>query len=295
MVSLNSKKQYLQTYLSLIKKANSSDMNDLYDYIVKSKVKDNTKLSYLNSIISLKKIDSELVTGDLKDISELRDKLNIKIEKAREVNNITESQEVAMNKINLNDLKKFVEELAEAKDNSIRNLEDYLLIKLMVEFPLRNDLQEIRLTTHKQDLKTPFNVIYIPKSGKSILSLKEFKTARKEGEIIIDIPIDISDDIRKLIKLDKFRKFLFVNRDNNPLSSSSFTHKLNSLFKKRFGIPISSTIIRKIYLSGKYSGVLEEMKEDARVMGHSTQTAQKIYISNKKIFKKDSEASDKTV
>lgn len=98
MVNSNSKKQYLTTYMSLIKNAKSESLKDIYDYIVKKNVKDATKASYLNSIISLKKLDNSLVKGDLKDIVELRDKLNIKIEKHRETNNITEGQQEAIKK-----------------------------------------------------------------------------------------------------------------------------------------------------------------------------------------------------
>ena len=257
---------------------------------VKKNVKDATKASYLNSIISLKKLDNSLVKGDLKDIIELRDKLNIKIEKHRETNNITEGQQEAIKKINLEDLKKYVEELKEYKYESVQQLEDYLLMALMVNFPLRNDLQEIKLSTHKQDLKTPFNVLYIPKTGKCILSLKEYKTAHSEGDLILEIPTDLSDDIRQLIKFDKFRKFLFQNKFNKPYSSSSFTHKLHVLTNNKFGIPIGSTLIRKIYLNGRYGDVLQDMKTDSKILGHSLKMQQEVYIpnnkNNKRIVKK---------
>jgi hypothetical protein len=90
----------------------------------------------------------------------------------------------------------------------------------------------------------------------------------------------MTNDIKRLTS--DGRKYLFVNIKGDPLSSSSFTHKLNRIFMKRFGVPISSTLIRKIYLTGKYGKVLEEMKDDSKVMGHSLGTQQKIYIRNKK-------------
>lgn len=282
MVGTNSHKQYLQTYLALVKNAKSEDICDIYNYILKKNVKDNTKASYLNSVISLKKIDSKLVKGDLKDIIEYRDKLNIKIEKDRETNNITDGQQKALNTISLKDLHDFVIELDAKKTHSLKELEDYILIAMMVHFPLRNDLQEIRLSTHKQDLKAPFNVLYIPKKGNAFLSLKEYKTSYKEGDLLMELPDTLSNDVRLLIKLDTFRKYLFVNRSGEPLSSSSFTHRLHSITNNKFKIPISSTIIRKIYLSGKYGDVIEDMKKDSAIMGHSMATQQKVYISNNK-------------
>jgi len=44
------------------------------------------------------------------------------------------------------------------------------------------------------------------------------------------------------------------------------------------GKSISTTMLRKIYLSSKYSKVKEEMEKDAEIMGHSTQTQGKVYI-----------------
>lgn len=281
MVKTTSQKQYLSTYLSLIKKAESSDIKDIYDYIFKKKVKDNTKASYLNSIISLKKIDDKSVKGNLKDIIEYRDKLNNKIEKDREIDNIREGQKEAIQNINLDDLRKFGKELNLKKNNSLKDLEDAILINMMVMYPLRNDLQEILLTQHKKDLTKPdLNILFIPKKGECVLSLKEFKTSSSQGEIIININIELSDDIRNLIKSDTFRKYLFENRFNKPLSSSSFTHKLNVLTKKEFGIPISSTLIRKIYLSSKYANTIKDMKKDSQILGHSLDTQRSTYINN---------------
>lgn len=283
MVNLNSQKQYAQTYLSLIKKANSEKPSDIYKYIVNSKVKDATKLSYLNSIISLKKIDASLVKGDLTDIAELRDKLNVKIENDRKDDNIRPAQKEALSKITHEKLKEFVSELNEKKSKNLKSLEDYILVNLMVNYPLRNDLQEILLSNHKTDLKNPNNILYVPKSGEAILSLKEYKTRHAKGaeDIVIKFGTDVSNDIRNLIKHDINRKYLFTNNEGGALSSSSFTHRLNRIFNNKFGIPMSSTIIRKIYLSSKYKDTLDEMAKDAVIMGHSPDTAQKIYVNNK--------------
>ena len=51
--------------------------------------------------------------------------------------------------------------------------------------------------------------------------------------------------------------------------------------KKYMNKNISTTMLRKIYLSSKYSDVLDDMKQDAKIMGHSTATAQNVYIKKK--------------
>lgn len=281
MVNQNSKTQYESTYKMLVKNAGSDKPSDLYEYILKKKIKDNTKANYLNSIISLKKIDKDLVKGDLSEISEYRDKLNLKIEKDRETDNITSGQKKAMENVDLNKLNDLVTELDKKKNTSLKTLEDYILLYLMIKYPIRNDLQEIEIVKAKKDIKSNKNILFLGKTTSTIY-LREYKTSKSFGEIKIDLNEDITKDIHNLVNRDINRKFLFVGKENKPLSTSSLTHRLNSITKKYLGYPLGSTLIRKIYLSGKYAPVIEQMKDDAKVMGHSTNTAQAVYIKNSK-------------
>lgn len=285
MIANSSKKQYLATYLSLIEKSKTEELEDIYKYIKDSKVKNATKLSYLNSIISLKKLDSKLVKGDLSKIIEYRDRLNIELENLKAKDNLNQHQHEALNKVNLQQLEDFVKKLNDNKNSSKKALEDYLLIAMMVKYPLRNDLQEILLTNYKKDLDGDVNCLYIPNNNneKAILSLPHYKTSKTHGTLNIMIEKNLINDIKKLIKMDN-RQYLFTNQLGNPLSSSNFTQKLNKITKKEFGIPISSTIIRKIYLTSKYGKTLENMKEDAKLLGHNLETQQNTYIANKPII-----------
>lgn len=283
MASEISKNQYLKTYSMLIKRTNSTDLDDIFKYIVNSKVKDATKLSYLNSIISLKKIGYEDIKNNIDDIIELRDKLNTQIEQHRNTDNLANpKQKKALSTLSREKLLMFQNKLNENKNKSIKNLEDYILINLMNTYPIRNDLMDIVLTNKKSDVKKmkDKNILYIPtkKNSESYLILNNYKTSKTNGRIILNIEPQITNDIKNLIK--DGRKYLFVNSKYEPLTSSAFTHKLNRIFEKEFGIGISSTIIRKLYLSDKYKDILDEMKKDAHIMGHSPQVAQNIYISN---------------
>jgi integrase len=282
MIANTSKKQYLTTYRNLIKKADSDSMEDIYKFIKDASVKDTTKQSYLNSIISLKKYDSSLVKGDLKDIVDFRDKLNVKIDDNRKTNNISDKQRKALETVNMNNIATFLDKLKSDKDKSPKNLENYILIYLMSKYPIRNDLQEIYITNYKSDTNHPINSILIPAGNnkKAKLYLKEYKTSKTNGDIVIELDTEITKDIKKLIKDE--RKYLFQNSKGEALSSSLFTHKLNRLFNKEFGIPVSSTILRKIYLTDKYKDVIGEMAKDAQIMGHSMDTQRDVYVDNKK-------------
>ncbi len=279
-IANSSQQQYLKTYQSLIKRAKSENINDLFDYIKSSDVKDTTKASYLNSIISLKKFDDKLVKGDLSDVIQLRDKLNLKIEDDRKQNNLNENQSKAMDKVSYNNLTEFVNKLNQSKNKSSKDLETYILVRLMTEFPVRNDLQEILLTRHKSDLNKQINSLYLPlkKGSSGTLSLKEYKTSKTHGTITINLDGELTDDIKKLAK--DGRKFLFVNSKNEPYSSSSFTHKMNKIFFNEFGVNMSSTILRKIYLTHKYKNVVKEMEQDQKLLGHSAATQKNNYIKN---------------
>jgi integrase len=280
MVLFSSKKQYIQTYLNLINQSGSDDITDIFKYIkTKENVKPTTRLNYLNSIISLKKLDSSSVKGDLSKIIELRDQLKIELDESKKDENLNEKQKDIMAKINLDDLKDFEQELFQNKNKNLKSLENYLLVSLMVNYPLRNDLMEIYLSNHKTDLTKPINLIYIPKMGKCILSLKEYKTSRTEGEIKIELNKDISDALRELIRINPNREYLFITEDGNPLSTSTFTYRLGHIFKSKFGMPITSTILRKIVVTSKYGDVLKDMEKDAHIMGHSMATQQSTYIA----------------
>jgi hypothetical protein len=59
------------------------------------------------------------------------------------------------------------------------------------------------------------------------------------------------------------------------MESNAITKKLNAIFD---GKKIGSSMLRKMYLTNKYSDVIENMKDDAENMGTSTGVMQTNYI-----------------
>ena len=74
---------------------------------------------------------------------------------------------------------------------------------------------------------------------------------------------------------------LFVSSTGKPLTRNGISQLLLKTFKQRLGKNISTTMLRKIYLSSKYQNVKEEMEKDAHIMGHSVETQQKVYVKEK--------------
>ena len=277
MVKGNSAEQYLKTYISLIKKSDANNPHELLHYINNLGIKDRTKHNYLNSIVSLYKHNPDLIEGDITEIKKERDRLQRVINKAVKEDNITERQRKVMDSVNWADIERLGDKLYDARDESDMAREDYVLLALMNP-PLRNDLQEVRISHNRTDCRD--NCILLPKNGQVVLYIRDHKTTSRGGKPIIrKLDSKIGAEVRKLA--EDGRTHLFVDRTGAPFSSSAFTHKFNKLFQKHLGVPISSTILRKLYLTDKYSDVKKrasEMNRDAEQMGHSVATQQANYV-----------------
>jgi integrase len=111
-----------------------------------------------------------------------------------------------------------------------------------------------------------------------------FKTAKNEGQVVIDVPEDLQEvldiyiskhPLLKKGKLIKNTKIPFLVYDNSkPLDKiNSITRILN----KVLGRGVGSSMLRHSYLSNKYGDKLKEQQEDAKAMSHSI-GQQKDYI-----------------
>ncbi len=280
-LSDHSKQKYIAAYNYLVNSARSSNPIALLKWIKNSETQDASKVYYLNSIIGLQKMDPKLVKGNIDALKDYRDDIAEKIEKGREKSNLNPRQQQALELISYNDLLKFVQELRQESNNSYKNMRDYILVALMTRYPLRNDLARVEIVHHEEELNDNENVIYVPKAGKAEVSIKYHKTATFSGPIDFEIDDELSNDIRRYLKfMRQDQTYLFSNSNNQYLSTSGFTNLLNSIFMKKFGIPVSSTILRKIITTGKFGEVLKEEEELAHIQGHSVNTQRRIYTSN---------------
>ena len=116
-----------------------------------------------------------------------------------------------------------------------------------------------------------------------------YKTAKTYGKQIVNVPNSPEAPLAstlemflkhhplhkgKLTKKSDFR--MLVKMDGTPLNSvNSITRILNRIFGKKIG----SSMLRHIYLTGKYGKEDAERREDAHNMGHSVEQ-QREYILN---------------
>ena len=63
-----------------------------------------------------------------------------------------------------------------------------------------------------------------------------------------------------------------------PMTRNALSQLLLKQSHRLIGKKISSTLMRKIYLSDKYGEMKEEMEKDAKIMMHDKATAQSVYV-----------------
>ena len=150
-------------------------------------------------------------------------------------------------------------------------IQQHLILNLYTQIPpMRNDYAKMKVSD--KDLK---NENYINLNTKQIV-LNKYKTDKTYGEKKIDIPPKIFTLINRWYKLNNSDYLLINIRDKNAMTNNGLTKYLNKIFKPK---KVSTTILRKLYLSEKYPVThnISDMKKDAYVMGHSIKTQQGIY------------------
>jgi len=119
----------------------------------------------------------------------------------------------------------------------------------------------------------------------------KYKTAKKYGRQEIDIPESLQKCIASFLKFHPLWKGVakrkaepvkfLVSATGEPLVAvNAITRLLNKVFGKKIG----SSMIRHIYISDKYKGIMEEQAKDAANMGHSMEL-------QREYFKKDDESA----
>lgn len=159
----------------------------------------------------------------------------------------------------------------------------YLIVSLYTDTsPRRNQDYMKMVVVKKWDDKMPTDVNYLDLTGDRFV-FNVYKTARKYGQHIVNIPAELRTTLNKYLKYhpNKSSKwttpqpFLVTGNGKTLTAVNAITRILNKWFGKNVG----SSLLRHIYLSGKYN--IDEMKQDALDMGHSVEQ-QKAYMKNEK-------------
>jgi hypothetical protein len=279
----------INIYLSNIKKiytelfkTNFESVDKLYNYnkVVKylDTLKDTTSKNVLNSIIvalkSYPKTPEEILKKYNKLLEE-KTKQFFKDYNAHEMNEKDSENWITKKEVDeiKHKLKKQADKvnIKEPNRQNIDTFQQYLILELYTILPpLRNNFSDTIIESDPEvALKSPKNAIDL-KNKRFIL--KVYKTNTVYGTKFINLPKLIIKLVKKWQKLNNTGYLLINTTNKSPMTSNGITKYLNKIFKPK---KVSTTLLRKLYLSDKYS--VQEMEDDAYIMGHSVKTQQLVY------------------
>lgn len=279
-----------------------SKMPNILDQL--SKYKPNTQRSILISIVSILNCVKDLpktVTKTTNKYYELLKAIKRKADEEMATNTKTEAQQE--NWLSWDEVESKMKQLAKTAGedgrsvSSMNKLIDALVLGLYVYMKPRRNKDYIDMIVVEDENTLPpgvEDVNLLSLKGRTFI-FKNYKTASTYGEQRFPIHDDLMTLIMRYLnargvmsqiqpqQIKRGKKIsivqpttavpFLVQANNKPFNQNGITRILNRIFGGRVG----SSMLRHIYLTGKYGTLLEEQKKDAEAMAHSINT-QKDYI-----------------
>jgi hypothetical protein len=153
----------------------------------------------------------------------------------------------------------------------------YLILSLYTDIPPRRNKDYQHMIVVDKEPKELQKLNYLILKPKMTFLFNDYKSIRTHGKQEFDIPPQLQDTIKLYLKhKDKSSNIFLLDSNGNPFKNvNSLTYILNKIFGKKIG----SSMLRHIYLSGKYQDVSKEQKDDSKKMAHTIGT-QSMYIRN---------------
>jgi len=158
------------------------------------------------------------------------------------------------------------------------------LLSLFCDIAPRRNKDYLEMYVVKKSADLPNDKNYLDVSAKKFI-FNLYKTSKKYGSQSVDIPETLMSTLNTFLKYHPLYKIvanrkepvkLLVNYDGSPITAvNGITRILNKIFGKK----VSSSLLRHVFLSDKYSDTINKMESDAKDMGHST-AMQSDYIKN---------------
>jgi hypothetical protein len=163
-------------------------------------------------------------------------------------------------------------------------LQDYLIALLYTEMPpTRCDYSPMTILTEEEFnlldcIDT--NYLVLKQDGDMYFIFSAYKTAK--------VYKTIHQPIESKLLLKVLHKWIIVNNSGwlllnykeDPLSSNALCKQIIKIFSV-CGKNITTTMLRKIYLTDKYGDVNSEMNKDSLAMKHSLNCQQNFYVATK--------------
>ena len=294
-ITESSANQYLQTLHSLHGKTPFSNLAWLKDTTAidtaLSSFAPSTQKGYITAIVSTLSLFKDKPTYK-KTYQHYYDKM-MEARKASTEHDGVKSEKQKENWIDWEEVQKVKKELKDSLGITSQkhitplqyaNLQKFVVLSLYTDIPPRRNqdyMDMFVVKDYKDDMPKDRNYLDLLRSR---FIFNKYKTAKTYGECIIDIPNTaekpLMDAIYTLLKYHplnkpKTKEFKFlVAHDGSPINSvNGITRMLNKVFGKKIG----SSMLRHIYLTGKFGETNKESEKIAEAMGHSV-GEQKDYI-----------------
>ena len=204
----------------------------------------------------------ELLSGD---ILKMKNKDLLQAKDGVFAENLITPEEVLLVVIKQKKLAALIYKKPDKTNTDITDIQNYILLCLTTGIyipPRRSADWVIKFRGYDADSEN-----YIDLKNKKFV-LNCYKTVKTYGACSIDIPKELLAIIKKYLKIvpEGQDYLLFSPHTGKALGQSDIAYRLNTVFGKS----ISTSMLRHIYLTGKYPFInLMNMTEDAKAMGNS--------------------------
>lgn len=145
----------------------------------------------------------------------------------------------------------------------------YVLLSCLLLIEPRRSLDYTEFRLRGKDL-TQDNYMMTEKR-KPFFVFQSYKTAKKYGKQTLEIPAKLHKIVKRWSELNPHEYLLMNTVQSNKITPTQLTNLLYGFFDK----PISTSMLRHIFLMDKYKGMpgINEMKDTAESMAHSVSQA----------------------
>ena len=158
-------------------------------------------------------------------------------------------------------------------------LRDYLIVSLYTLIPpARIDYAPMNIINNIDDDNNESNSLYIKSRNTKSFILNEYKTFKKYGKKIINIPSELNSVINLYLKFNKLTNSFLYNSKGEYMTAKELTLLIPKVFSRYSSKHITLNLLRHIYISENVELKTEEQKKKeqsiANSMCHSVEVQQ---------------------
>jgi len=290
----NIKEKSINAYLIILKKLNDDRDIDSLDYlndtenIIKkiNEKKLTTQRNYVSAVLTALSCRKDIDDNDeiMLIYKDHLKNLNDKYDEFIESHEKTQSQvDNWCSLIELDDIrKKYKKRIRNEKfikketltTEEKQYLSNYIIVSLYTLLPpVRVDYAPMRILYDINEDDNETNYLYIKSRNHKEFILNEYKTHRKYGKKIIEIPTELNSVINLYLKFHKLENSFLFNNKGSYMTSVDLTKQIPKAFGEYSKKNITLNLLRHIYISEnvqlKSIEQLKKEKDIADVMGHS--------------------------